>query len=554
MERVLITSKSGNVYFDQMGRPLHTMGDTNVTVGQWVWTNGTTIYGHQTAGYNPPVLGGDTPVLPIPAYISGTNSGYKVVKILKDGTDKTYITDLTGYGIPPLMGYVGDDKHAYGYVPAAGSWYDLVTKTQLSGVQGEDMCVSDDGDLLTIAIDLNASYHNAPISTVIVPKITAAKGSDGFYTTTLSYISDAVPGSEATSSDRTNGHINISRNGINDTSISVSAYMDRAISAVTETLNEIQSINPDAEKVLPDDFGFESNTHPSSFVSRAYANASNLRIYPDGTYSAIISCYASGVCFPYITHDYYDQKSKSTYKVKEWIAVKVVYTAIIGIGRADGQYSNNTTVSTQQGLLAGGAPASDTGNPQKFDIIPGIYGVQFYDANRPIKDNDTSKYANYYIVGYQKYNLSGGSVYNDKPIYDTYTNNGGSSQYVVSAGGGIESYDIGGGYTAGITSDGLTVNVLDPDGVQIVTIGYTSSLGNWPAVWTSIVAGKLSEGMYILTNPANTSLGVLIAKNGVASKISDIQQPASVFTLASYRYGNQLKRNVQAIIKGIVGQ
>lgn len=128
MERVQIVRGENGVFWDAKGRKLSTMGDINPRAGDWVWTNGTTIYGHREAGYTPPVFSGHPgPVLPVPffSYQNGTN---RVMDLQADGTLGDFVSFT--YKDKPILAYVGDEKHAYGGINGNGNgyaWYNLIT-------------------------------------------------------------------------------------------------------------------------------------------------------------------------------------------------------------------------------------------------------------------------------------------------------------------------------------------------------------------------------------------------------------------------------------------
>lgn len=140
MERVQITGQAGDgQYYDNKGRLLYAMGDINITPGMWVWTNGKTIYGHQTAGEQPtpPV---NVPVLPV-IDIRGN-----IIEIDVNGNIKPFIQ------MTKLCAYVGDANHAYGAI-ASGEhlhWYNLITLDDLGIFDCADACISNEGTLLTI--------------------------------------------------------------------------------------------------------------------------------------------------------------------------------------------------------------------------------------------------------------------------------------------------------------------------------------------------------------------------------------------------------------------
>ena len=109
MERVQITGGGNGVYTDTKGRRLYTMGDYSPAVGEWVWTNGTTIYGHQHSG-GEQVSKIDTAVLSVP-----------LKKIEDDGHESNFLRKLQANGKVSkfvesgidTLNYINDASHAY---------------------------------------------------------------------------------------------------------------------------------------------------------------------------------------------------------------------------------------------------------------------------------------------------------------------------------------------------------------------------------------------------------------------------------------------------------
>lgn len=145
MERVQITGQaSDGQYYDNKGRLLYAMGDINITPGMWVWTNGKTIYGHQTAGEQP-INNINSPVLPIPDY-QGIDEPDK-----KTGNLKSFVSK---YGV---IAYVGDGTHAYVQL-YNNEWLNVVTGEHLGKFNPADACIGNDGSLLTIESG-SISFH-----------------------------------------------------------------------------------------------------------------------------------------------------------------------------------------------------------------------------------------------------------------------------------------------------------------------------------------------------------------------------------------------------------
>lgn len=142
MERVQITGQAGNgQYYDNKGRLLYAMGDINIVPGMWVWTNGKTIYGHQTAGEQPaPMLRND--VLP---FIDATiNARGGIGELECSGPSAKPFYSNGG-----IMAYVGDATHAYVQL-YTHEWFNVLTGENLGAFDVDDACIGENGDLLTV--------------------------------------------------------------------------------------------------------------------------------------------------------------------------------------------------------------------------------------------------------------------------------------------------------------------------------------------------------------------------------------------------------------------
>lgn len=141
MEKVKITGDAGNgngFYTDEKGRMLQAMGDTNIFVGKYVWTNGKTIYGHTTAG-NEPITYTPDGVIPVLAH-GRVCELLASDEYLKPFSDETYV---------PFKSLVNDATHAYVQMNT-GEWFNVLTGENLGKFDAEDACIGDDGALLTI--------------------------------------------------------------------------------------------------------------------------------------------------------------------------------------------------------------------------------------------------------------------------------------------------------------------------------------------------------------------------------------------------------------------
>lgn len=167
MERIQITGGGNGVYTDSKGRRLYTMGDYSPAVGAWVWTNGTTIYGHQSATQQPFIFNKENPAPFIGrtrtteglfylnnkySYLRNSNGIYGLVT---RGKYKYIITDVveseTATGaFDPEWGYGVSDPHRnsddyYNY-----TWVNINTGQKLGTWHVYDAAIDNNGNLLTI--------------------------------------------------------------------------------------------------------------------------------------------------------------------------------------------------------------------------------------------------------------------------------------------------------------------------------------------------------------------------------------------------------------------
>lgn len=287
MERVLITSKSGSVYFDQMGRPLHTMGDINVTVGQWVWTNGTTIYGHQTAGYNPPVIGGSLNGVPIWEY-------HKMCYI----DTSSHIKDLVNRVYYDWKFFVNDQTHFYG-IDNSGEIYNLKTGKNEGSVSGDilDAEIAADGGLYQIT---NGSYSevNDPKQTLTKYFINyEANGKNsGYYDFQLKY-KDYNIGSGTVSS--TSNSIKIYKGKTVVDEIDLKTIFDQSVlTEIEDYTNQYSNTGANGELIDGD------RVPPDAYNKKCGINVIRGKISPDGKYDILATSSAKRVFFPWVSYQF----------------------------------------------------------------------------------------------------------------------------------------------------------------------------------------------------------------------------------------------------------
>lgn len=308
MERVMITSRSGNVYFDQRGRPLRTMGDINVSVGQWVWTNGTTIYGHQSAGYNPPVIGGNLNGVPIwdPPYQKF------------DYTDKSgNIKDLIGDVRYNWQFFVNDKNHFYSAEP--GKIYNLKIGKITSGPSDYilDAEVSNDGELYQITSGSYAEFNDQKYT---LPKYFMEWDYDHTKT-------DKKEQSTGWHIEYSDYDIGTGKTGVTSTTVKIykgtdiiqeidlKQFFDNTLkSDIKNYVNKYKNADAggeliDGDRVPPDDF------------DRTWGvNIINAKIFPDGRYKLLGTIYINRTFFPWVSYqfDKFDYYQNPIYRWQLW--------------------------------------------------------------------------------------------------------------------------------------------------------------------------------------------------------------------------------------------
>lgn len=290
MEKVLIVNRSGNVYFDQRGRPLRTMGDINVSVGQWVWTNGTTIYGHQAAGYTPPAVGGGFNGVPIwdPPY-------QKLIHIKKSGD----IADLVDSLYYNWRFFVNNKVHFYS-TDYSGKIYNLKTGQFVSGPQGDmlDAEVSSDGSLYQI---MNGNYAetNDPKQTLtkyLVDYESNGKNS-GYYDWKLKYTDYEIGSGVVT---KTANPIKIYKGTtvVKEIDLASDVFGSTMLSEIENYTSQYSGEEAGGELIDSD------RIPPEAFNKTWGVNIISGKIWPDGKYEILATAYAYRVFFPWCSYQF----------------------------------------------------------------------------------------------------------------------------------------------------------------------------------------------------------------------------------------------------------
>lgn len=549
MERVLITSKSGNVYFDQRGCPLHTMGDINVTVGQWVWTNGTTIYGHQTAGYNPPVIGGPSPIVMLTVQDSGSFA-------LKEADKIGNINDFLGSDTIKNIWwnhYVCKGDKAFGVI--GGSWFDLVKKEKVLTNITDSGNASDaeiiDGDLYTCD-DGYASYSYGPIQYFKVPHIWVWQPNDyydwrrEYYTSAVSYFGVQYGNNTSSTKDA-----HLYKNGDLQETISAQGYMDEAIAKVQEKIQTIQNKDVEGYKLpaetdqdsAPYSNYYSYRPRPDAYVNTASASVS-LHINDDGTYNAKISVSCTGVCFPWFSHDWSDIITSRVYTVKEWLICLVTYSKTFVVGRDAAAIGENMSYNIKQVLIDGRDSASGPASPEPVEIIEGVEGIHFITSNSPevigpvelfLLSLNSSLWVDYqgpaeevtYSWLTSLYNKNGGHGYSNGSSLSSY-------EYYLNDGFTFTDDFDGSGY------------ISDPDYGTILTINSSdANFGNLYYTSSRATVYRLRKGLHLISFNRTYSNGLYLIENGNLKKLAET---CTNTRIRQFKDKNKMQRNIKKII------
>lgn len=322
MERVLITGKTEDGrYIDSKGRFLSIMGDVNVSVGQYVFTNGKTIYGHQTAG--------NASIAPI-SKVMPLFDGQYWYKITTDPKEP-----IKRMGPSNIIAYCGDENHAYCRL-YNGHWYNLLTGEDLGDFNIIDACIGEKGELITIEpgitiYELQQQKYNlyttdndffkarfyygfqsdlppvdllhSPVykaeGPVISPYASRAEG----------YHYYMVKGKEKPGTQKyfKEDKLKVSKNGRVTKEISVSSLFEKYINDAKEEGETIHNA------------GGSTASYPRpNWTGNYYCSAySNIKIMKDGTIDGIIRPSITLICYPVFSHPmgtWELNKSPATYK------------------------------------------------------------------------------------------------------------------------------------------------------------------------------------------------------------------------------------------------
>lgn len=157
MERVQLVGKDGRAYISADGRHLYPMGDYAPNLGDWVYANGTYIYGHIQPGAASPSIIGSVSGIPVldnsgELYYFDANLALKKV-----GSTSYY-----------MKGMVNDETHAY-VIYQRGQYakvYNVLTNELVQVVdyaQSQyilDMEIADTGEVIVVVGKNFSQYHS----------------------------------------------------------------------------------------------------------------------------------------------------------------------------------------------------------------------------------------------------------------------------------------------------------------------------------------------------------------------------------------------------------
>lgn len=318
MERVQITGGGNGVYTDTKGRRLYTMGDYSPAVGEWVWTNGTTIYGHQSAG-NAPCCNINDACLPYTCCgeMRGENGRY-ADQLADLSSNKGKIDAI----IPArIAAYAGDKNHAY--VGLRGDykgmkWFNVLTGEYLGNFTPDDACIDKKGNLVTIEHqDGVVTYRDQIVSNDIDLRRT---GGDldipiekaSFDTSKESSITISQfyhPTCEVYKIDRKDNVGEIDPFVLIRVNGKVVKRIDKSSGFIREGLLEVEkstiAITNDVD-ASGDATGSERrnvpySAKPSSGINCIYLYMNNIKVYPDLNCSMNISFSVSASAYPFVS-------------------------------------------------------------------------------------------------------------------------------------------------------------------------------------------------------------------------------------------------------------
>lgn len=592
MERVQITGGGNGVYTDTKGRRLYTMGDYSPAVGEWVWTNGTTIYGHIEAGYTPPVFSGHPgPVLPVPffSYQNGTN---RVMDLQADGTLGDFVSFT--YKDKPILAYVGDEEHAYGGIYGNGNgyaWYNLITGDFLGYFRPEDACIAENGDLLTIESEKGSRYDAGTVESETYKfKAGIFYEGAGAYDLGAPKETDIISGmycekSTATPSpsSSTKGTVVLRRNGRITQTIELDHYMKAAGNEAFLRVSRIHDMNGGCGEGRTFIFHWDGRNNriqagkiprPAPVLKSMSAAASNLKIYPDGSYMGYVYISAYALAYPVVETETnksfvsMDPGETPREMVKDFFTANISLNRVTGIGRTEGEYSYSVSQSVS-GAFYGGAVAKLGPQPEPkmsmFNPLPGHRFAATRYTGRASTIAEIASFENWVIlslnsIAYTGLVIGDGRVKRIRnEIRDAKMEPVSSEKDTLVRNPFPKEYDIRNGFKVMLDlydeSQLLGVKALTligPDREKVVTIDDTSWWSVFLYNWEKMIACRLDKDRYaVMLSRPYYSL-VIIDKGNITAAGNGYA--LQCFSLVKFKNRSILKKGIGDLCGGKEGR
>lgn len=589
MERVQIVRGENGVFWDARGRRLVTMGDINPRAGDWVWTNGTTIYGHREAGYTPPVFSGQPgPVLPVPffSYQNGTN---RVMDLEADGTLGDFVSFT--YKDKPILAYVGDEEHAYGGIYGNGNgyaWYNLITGDFLGCFRPEDACIAENGDLLTIESEKGSRYDAGTVEseTYSLSACIIAEMVGAFETWIKSGMYCKKSTATPSPSSSAKGTVVLRRNGRVTQTIELDPYMKAAGNEAFFRASRIHDMNGGRGDGRTFVFHYRNYSdqsgeiqsgkipRPAPVLKSMSAGAGNLKIYPDGSYMGYVFTAGYALAYPVVeteTNKAFVSKDPGATPremVKDFFRASVSVGHIIGIGQTEGEYSHNISLSAS-GAFYGGAIAK-LGSPpastmSMFNPLPGhrLAATRYTGRASTVDANASSE--NWVILSLDSIVYTGLIFGNSRgerirhEILDAKMGPVSSEQDILAKKPIPKEYDIRNGFKVKIDlyeesqpSSVKALTLIGPDGEKVVTIENSSSWSVFLYNWAKMIACRLDKDRYAVMISQSYYPPLIIDKGNITAAGNGYA--LQCFSLVKFRNRSILEKGIWDLCGGKEGR
>lgn len=585
MERVQIVRGENGVFWDARGRRLVTMGDINPRAGDWVWTNGTTIYGHREAGYTPPVFSGQPePVLPVP-FFSYQDGTYRVMDLEADGTLGDFVSFT--YKDKPILAYVGDEEHAYGGIYGNGNgyaWYNLITGDFLGYFRPEDACIAENGDLLTIESENGSRYDAGTVEseTYSLSACIIAEMVGAFETWIKSGMYCKKSTATPSPSSSAKGTVVLRRNGRVTQTIELDPYMKAAGNEAFFRASRIHDMNGGRGDGRTFVFHYRNYSdqsgeiqsgkipRPAPVLKSMSADAGNLKIYPDGSYMGYVFTAGYALAYPVVeteTNKAFVSKDPGATPremVKDFFRASVSVGHIIGIGQTEGEYSHNISLSAS-GAFYGGAIAKLGSTPAStmsmFNPLPGhrLTATRYTGRASTVDANASSE--NWVILSLDSIVYTGLIFGNSRgerirhEILDAKMGPVSSEQDILAKNSIPKEYDIRNGfkvmldlYDESQPSSVKALTLIGPDGEKVVTIENSSSWSVFLYNWAKMIACRLDQDRYAVMISQSYYPPLIIDKGNITAAGNGYA--LQCFSLVKFRNRSILEKGIWDLCGG----